>query len=191
MSYILDLYPPGKTHVMVDLETWGQGNDAMPVSLGAVKFTRDSIVERFHVGIDPVSAERFGRKIDAGTILWWMDADRREALDAWLALPKVDIDAALCGFYNWGAQTLPEQLGGLWGNGAAFDNVILRNAYNAVGIGELYPVKFRKDWCYRTLKATNPDIAIERVGLHHSAVDDAETQALHLQRICAARGIAL
>jgi DNA polymerase III epsilon subunit-like protein len=39
------------------------------------------------------------------------------------------------------------------------------------------------DRCYRTMVRVMPDTKLARVGVHHSAVDDAATQALHLQRI--------
>jgi hypothetical protein len=60
-------------HVMLDLETWGTGNDAVVVSIGACKFDKNDILDAFHVGVDPKSCMELGLKVDAGTILWWMD----------------------------------------------------------------------------------------------------------------------
>jgi hypothetical protein len=65
----------------------------------------------------------------------------------------------------------------VWGNGAAFGNVILRSAYAACGL--LPPWEFWNDRCYRTLKNLRPDIKLERSGTHHNALDDAITQAEH------------
>lgn len=176
-------------HIMGDLETFGTGNNALPVSLGAVKFDGDRIIERFHVGIDPVDAERFGLKIDAGTIMWWFDAERDEARKQWLALPKVDLIAALDGFATWVEETPKADRGSFWGNGATFDNIILCSAYAAAGL--TYPFYFTRDACYRTMKNLAPDIELVRVGTHPNAADDAESQAVHLQDICRARGIVL
>lgn len=173
----LEPLPPA--HIMLDLETWGNGNKAVIVSIGACKFTRDEITDRFHVGVDPASCHARGLEIDADTILWWMDPERREALDEWLKLERVDLASALLGFSMW-AESGPGILA-IWGNGSTFDNVILRSAYKATG--QEYPVKFWQDQCYRTMKNLTPHVPIQREGTHHDALDDAITQARHLQAI--------
>lgn len=173
-----EIKPPEPTHVMVDLETWGTGNKAVPVSLGAARFTADKILDMFHVAIDPVSAQLHGLEIDAETILWWFDPGRDEARKRWLGMERVDIGSALSGFAEWLNQNSPVAL---WGNGSTFDNVILRSAYAATGLE--YPIRFWQDQCYRTIKYLTPECAIEREGTHHDALDDAVSQAKHLQRI--------
>jgi hypothetical protein len=176
--------PPQPVHVMVDIETWGTGNDAIPVSLGACKFDGTEILDQFHVGIDPASAQAFGLSIDASTILWWFDPERDEARRQWLELQKVDLASALMGFAEWCGTGSPAVA--LWGNGSTFDNIILRSAYKAVGLA--YPVPFWADQCYRTMKNRTPGIKLERIGTHHNALDDAISQAKHLQRIIAQVG---
>ena len=170
--------PQAPVHVMWDIETWGTGNDALPVSIGACKFNENNIVECFHVGIDPVSAQAYGLKIDAQTILWWMGPDRREALDEWLKLERIDLPSALLGLDLW-IKNGPGVLS-VWGNGSTFDNVILRSAFKAVG--HEYPVGFWQDACYRTVK-NRAAAKIDRTGTHHNALDDAVSQAKHLQAI--------
>lgn len=191
-------------HVMVDIETLGTGNNALPLSIGAVKFTKTDILGKFEVGIDPDDAQRYGRQITGGTVMWWFDPKRDDARKRIFDMTKVDLASALHGFADWcrlpiaigtpedevpldGEQVL--QLGSLWGNGAIFDNVILENAAAATRTD--WPFDFRRNECYRTMKNRNPDIRFERHGVHHDAVDDALSQALHLQRICAARGFEL
>lgn len=71
--------------------------------------------------------------------------------------------------------------GMVWGNGAMFDNSILGNSYKRCGLD--VPWKFWNDMCYRTIKNMNKHIPIGRVGTYHNAVDDAESQALHLIKI--------
>ena len=185
-------------NVMLDLETFGTGNDAAVISIGAVKFTQTRVIDRFHVGIDPASSESAGLKINAATVMWWLDPERAAAWAAWCALEKVDLPLALTGFSMWcdepptdsGDQThkqgdkLP-----IWGNGATFDNVILRSSYAACGLK--YPAAFYLDKCYRTAKGLAPEVKLVRIGTHHSAVDDAESQAVHLQEICSRLGVVL
>ena len=169
-------------HVMIDLETWGTGNYAVPVSIGAVKFDpakSESEWSTFHIAVDPESAMKAGLRADAETILWWMDDTRREALHCWYRLERVDLTSALDGFATWfGAESLP-----VWGNGATFDNVILRNAF--IAAGQDCPWKFWHDRCFRTMKALPGARELEprRAGTHHDALDDALHQARHLIRI--------
>jgi exodeoxyribonuclease VIII len=44
----------------------------------------------------------------------------------------------------------------------------------------MQPWRHWNDRCYRTVKSLYPDVKLERVGTHHNAVDDAESQARHL-----------
>lgn len=169
--------PPA--HIMLDLETWGNGNKAVIVSIGACKFNGDEITDQFHVGVDPASCQAFGLDVDADTILWWMDPQQDAARAEWLKLERIDLPSALLGFEMW-AKTGPSIVS-IWGNGATFDNVILRSACKATGIG--YPVKFWQDQCYRTMKYLTPNCPMQREGTLHNALDDAISQAKHLQRI--------
>lgn len=189
-------------HVMADIETLGTGNNALPLSIGAVKFTKTDILGKFEVGIDPDDAQRYGRQITGGTVMWWFDPARDEARKRIFEMPKVDLSSALQGFADW-CRIAPEgpeffegddgeiapKLGSLWGNGAIFDNVILENA--AAATQTEWPFDFWRIECYRTMKSRNPDILFERHGIYRYHLDDALSQALHLQRICAARGFDL
>jgi exodeoxyribonuclease VIII len=69
----------------------------------------------------------------------------------------------------------------VWGNGATFDNVILANAYDACRIRR--PWKYYADMCFRTVRNQYPHVQVKRQGTHHNALDDALTQAHHLQAI--------
>lgn len=172
-------------HVMLDLETLGTGNDAVILSIGAVKFDERAILDRFHVAIDPSSCQAHGLSIDARTVMWWLDEDREDARAQLLSHDRVDLATALEGYAMWfGPDSMPT-----WGNGSTFDNIILRSAYEACGLD--YPTKFWDDSCYRSLKNRVPQIKINRVGIHHDALDDAESQARHLQAIAKHLGISL
>jgi len=176
-------------HVMIDIETMGKGSRAAILSIGAVKFNPlyvgQPIEDSFHVGVTLESCARHGLNLDASTVEWWLDPARRPAWDAHLTLDKVDLWEALEGLRFWfGSKSLPT-----WGNGATFDNVILRNAYAATD--QVCPWEFWDDRCYRTLKSLAPEIAIERAGTHHSALDDAVSQAQHMQRVVAHLGLVL
>lgn len=168
-------------HVMIDLETMGTGSHAAILSIGAAKFDRDNgITDTFHVGVALESNRQFGRVIDASTVMWWMEPDRAEAREVYLALDKVDLFEALDGFATWFGDE--SGIAGVWGNGASFDNVILRNAYEAAQLD--CPWTYGLDRCFRTMKTEHPHIlAPTRDGVHHSALDDAIYQAAWLLTI--------
>lgn len=163
---------------MIDLETLGVGPNALILSIGAAKFTTDKIkiVDRFHQAIEPVTAFALGGVMDPDTVLWWMQPEREVARQAWLKLPRVHVAEALEGFSAWLGGNMP-----VWGNGASFDNVILRRAYERVGLE--CPWNFFNDRCYRTKKAEAPGVKTKRFGTHHSAVDDAIYQVEHLRDV--------
>jgi hypothetical protein len=172
-------------HMMVDLETMGTHVGAPILSIGAVMFdpNSDDMGERFHVGIELESNVECGRHPDPSTIMWWMAEDRAEARKALLDLPKVDLYSALDELAKWA----PEGEVWVWGNGAAFDNVILASAYKTVGIEPFW--KYKHDRCFRTINHLAPDVEWEDYGTAHDALDDAVSQARHLQKVVKHLGI--
>jgi hypothetical protein len=76
-----------------------------------------------------------------------------------------------------------------WGNGADFDLVILRSAFEAVDLDP--PYAFHRVRCFRTVKSLFKVKKPERIGVHHNALDDALHQIRHLQEICRQHGVKL
>lgn len=166
---------------MVDLETFDNTPTSLILSIGACKFYKAGsgfVGQHFHAFVDPVDAQKCGLTISAGTVDWWMDPARDAARADLMSHSKerVPLRVALTRFAAWLDGDRP-----VWGNGATFDNAILTNAYKAVGIKQ--PWSFWNDRCYRTMKSQYPDIKLERIGVHHSALGDALSQAQHLQQI--------
>jgi len=171
---------------MIDLETMGKRPNAPIIAIGAVLFDRIGTTSEFYRVIDLQSSVDAGAVIDASTVLWWMsqsDAARGEFSSEGAPLP--DALMAFAAFIDsrpgLGAA---KNLDGVWGNGAAFDNVIISEAYLNCGLEVPWP--FWLDRCYRTVKNMYPAVAMDRAGELHNAVDDARSQAQHLIAINAA-----
>lgn len=162
-------------NVMIDLETFGNKPGAVIVALGAVKFGPEGLGETFYTRIDPESCVALGMTLDASTVQWWLGQSEEARLE--IKKPGRSVDEALKNFSYW----LGDDRALMWGNGAAFDNVILAAAYQKAGIA--VPWKFWNDRCYRTVKALRPDVPLIKQGVAHNALDDACSQAVHLQEI--------
>lgn len=164
--------------IMLDLETMGNGPNAAIIAIGAVAFDELGISSRFYKQASLSSSVSLGLDCDPSTVMWWMQQSD-EARSAFKDNEKAEhICGVLAQFATWFCEVEGEEV---WGNGAAFDNVILANAYRKNSINP--PWKFWNDGCYRTIKSMHPDIELERVGTHHNALDDAESQAIHLIKI--------
>lgn len=164
--------------VMLDLETMGNGPQAAIIAIGAVEFDipTQQIGERFYTVIDLESAVARGGVMDASTVLWWLK--QSDAARAAFDRGGEHIAVALQQFAGWMENRAKRDDVRVWGNGAAFDNVILASAYRRSGTPQ--PWQFWNDRCYRTVKAQYPAVKMQRNGTHHNAVDDAESQARHL-----------
>lgn len=166
--------------VMLDLETMGNGPCAAIIPIGAVEFDIETglIGRRFYKQVDLASSVEAGGIIDASTVMWWMQ--QSEAARGAFSGKGCSNAQALCDFSFWAESCADGDLK-MWGNGAAFDNVILSSAYRRNKTEQ--PWKFWNDRCYRTVRAQHPNVEMVRVGTYHNAVDDAESQASHLIRM--------
>lgn len=169
--------------VMLDLETMGNGPEAAILAIGAVEFDalQQTIGASFYAVVDLESSVAHGGIMDPSTVLWWLK--QSDAARAAFNRPGDHIASALQKFSTWLENRDDPCAVRVWGNGAAFDNVILASAYRRNGTEQ--PWKFWNDRCYRTIKAQHPHIQMDRSGTHHNAVDDAESQARHLIAILA------
>ncbi len=174
-----------KTHIMLDLETMGNSSSAAITAIGAAKFSvEDGIIDTFYEKVDLESAAENGGVIDASTVVWWLkqgDEARKE-----MTQPGTHINLALDRFSYWVDLSDPC----VWGNGAAFDNVILTNAYKAAD--RTPPWKHWNDRCYRTIKAMFKQTPmVEPPEIAHHAMYDAIAQAKHLILIAKTHGLEL
>ena len=166
---------------MVDLETMGKGPEAAIVAIGVVEFDLETsdIGRTFYAKVSLESAMEHGGKVDASTVMWWLQ--QSDEARAELCTDQEHIIDALVGLSRWMRDCCPLEERRVWGNGATFDNVILKSAYENCSFD--VPWKHWGDRCYRTVKNMVPDIPLVRRGVHHNALDDALSQAEHLIRL--------
>ncbi|OCS72257.1 exodeoxyribonuclease VIII [Escherichia coli] len=171
-------------HLMIDLETMGKNPDAPIISIGAIFFDPQTgdMGPEFSKTIDLDTA---GGVIDRDVIKWWLKQSR-EAQSA-IMTDEIPLDDALLQLREFIDENSGEFFVQVWGNGANFDNVILRRSYERQGI----PCP----WCYcndrdvRTIvelgKAIDFDArtAIPFEGERHNALDDARYQAKYVSAI--------
>ncbi|ELU9823191.1 3'-5' exoribonuclease, partial [Escherichia coli] len=171
-------------HLMIDLETMGKNPDAPIISIGAIFFdprTGDMGPE-FSKTID---LETAGGVIDRDTIKWWLKQSR-EAQSA-IMTDEIPLDDALLQLREFIDENSGEFFVHVWGNGANFDNTILRRSYERLGIP--CPWRYYNDRDVRTIvelgKAIDFDArtAIPFEGERHNALDDARYQAKYVSVI--------
>ena len=176
-------------NVMTDLESMGKGSHAAIAAIGACFFdpTKGVIGKTFYQPVDIESATDAGLVIDANTVKWWMkQSDEARELFRKKAYP---LDTALQDFADFIEDNCPNKDDvQVWGNGAAFDNVILRNAFGAARIP--VPWEFWNDRDVRTMVelgrevlGIDPKNDIPFEGVKHHALNDAIHQARYVSVI--------
>ena len=163
------------TQVMIDIETLSTQYNAAILSIGAVKWEESEIVDTFYVNVDPKSCKELGLHVEHKTVEWWLkqSAEARKAL---LNDQKTLTDALKVFRIWYGSKSLPT-----WGNGAAFDLVIMTHAFRCLGTEP--PWKPWEERCYRTMNELVKIPHAPRDGIYHNALDDAVYQTKHLIKI--------
>ncbi|AIF93312.1 Exodeoxyribonuclease VIII encoded by cryptic prophage CP-933P [Escherichia coli O157:H7 str. SS17] len=170
-------------HLMIDLETMGKNPDAPIISIGAIFFDPQTgdMGPEFSKTID---LETAGGVIDRDTIKWWLKQSR-EAQSA-IMTDEIPLDDALLQLREFIDENSGEFFVQVWGNGANFDNTILRRSYER---RDPCPWRYYNDRDVRTIvelgKAIDFDArtAIPFEGERHNALDDARYQAKYVSAI--------
>ncbi|MGR7299272.1 3'-5' exonuclease [Klebsiella aerogenes] len=175
-------------HLMIDLETMGNKPNAPIVSIGAVFFAPSTgeLGEEFYRVVSLKSSVDGGAVPDPDTIMWWMQQSR-EARNAICDEGSLSISAALIKLNTFILDNCSPDKVQVWGNGATFDNVILRSSYDREFIPCIW--KFWNDRDVRTIVelgraiGINPRRDIPFEGDMHNALADAKHQAKYVSAI--------
>jgi len=174
-------------HLMIDLETMGNRPYAPIISIGAVFFdpSSDETGSELSVNISLDSSMRHRARPDASTIIWWMEqsADARASLTS----DTVSLPDALISLTEFISKHANPKFLQVWGNGASFDCVILRNSYELCGIDS--PWQWWNDRDVRTIVEMGKAVGFDPKrdmpfdGVRHNALADAVHQAKYVSAI--------
>ncbi|HFP5009649.1 TPA: 3'-5' exoribonuclease [Escherichia coli] len=171
-------------HLMIDLETMGKNPDA-PINALAGKFFDPATGEMGPEFSKTIVLETAGGVIDRDTIKWWLKQSR-EAQSAILT-DEIPLDDALLQLREFIDENSGEFFVQVWGNGANFDNVILRRSYERQEIP--CPWRYTNDRDVRTIVALglvmdfDARSVITFEGERHNALHDARYQAKYVSAI--------
>ena len=165
-------------HLMLDIETMGNGSYAAVTSIAAVEFDLETgkTGREFHKRISLQSSLDMGLKVTASTLLWWLDQTK----EAQKELHGVDdLFDTLVEFNIW----VGDKEYQVWGNGASFDCSILRDAFEICELEA--PWKFFNERDVRTLSSLIPDIkkGMKFEGEPHNPIDDCKHQIKYCNEI--------
>ncbi|MBI6549911.1 3'-5' exoribonuclease [Xenorhabdus sp. VLS] len=175
---------------MLDLETMGTAVDSAIISIGAVFFNpaTGELGSYFYRAVDLTSSMQSGGTVDGDTVRWWLrqDSEARAAITV-NGLPSItEVLFELEEFVNENTKYNTRSLK-VWGNGVAFDNVILRSAYEREKIKPFW--HWYNDRDVRTMVELGRAIGVDPkqnmpfAGKQHNALDDAIHQAKYVSVI--------
>lgn len=180
--------------IMLDLETFGVGDNAAVVSMGAVRFSLDEVFEtsvghlrskknaamavfEAFVDLKDTPVEHLG-VLDASTVLWWLEQSEEARASLTKAQERIPLRQALVEFKSW-VEESPARC--LWTNGPSFDERLLHQAFDRCGV--VWPFRYNAGRDVRTMRdvATAMGLgfyALPDSRIAHKALDDALSQAL-------------
>lgn len=159
-------------HIMVDLETLSLTSNARIVSIGAMCFQSkgEGVGEPWFYQTIKYDEDDTRFDVDPGTLAWW----KKQSPEAQKVLTDPDapsLSEGLDNFVNWMRCFDSPRV---WGNGAVFDNAVLKNSL--IKCGKVIPWSHKNDRCYRTLIAQY-EVKKVKPKIEHHALYDAVAQA--------------
>jgi hypothetical protein len=168
-----------KHHVMIDIETAAKCNKALVLSVGVVSFYpyENKIIKSSQTRMELAEQILMGRETSQETCDWWLEQDPRAIKSAWFeGINRSTVESLyeeLASFFSTGEEIV-------WANGVDFDLSILESLFDDFNFKT--PWKYSLKRCMRTLKEVKGVEEIDRQGLHHDSLDDAEHQARQVMK---------
>lgn len=155
---------------MIDIETLSTRADAAILSIAAVRFDLKTgkVGPTFYERIANDCNKKLRRHIDPQTVRWWMNQKGESIYEAFTIGPRVTLQNALLQLTLF----ITEEDGlKIWANSPSFDLVILKHAYEQLGMAE--PWEYWQERDVRTLASLNKTIknGTENKRAHHPLAD--------------------
>lgn len=167
-------------HVMVDLETFGKGENAVIAAISAIAFDikTGDISRVFYQKIDITTCLALGMEVDGSTIYWWLNQSEEARME--LLTDTQTILVAIARLSEWMGYISEFQV---WGNGASFDLPKLKNAF--VKCGYNVPWNHWNERDVRTMVMLRPEVKEEMTweGIKHHAEFDGRFQVAVVSKI--------
>ncbi|MFW6247150.1 MAG: 3'-5' exonuclease [bacterium] len=159
--------------LMLDVETLGNKSYSALLSIGAVEFDINTgeIGSKFYKRIDLQSSLDVGLKVNGSTFYWWLQ--QSQAARDEICKENEHISIVIKEFYSYFRKINNPEIQ-IWGNGARLDIGLLEDAYEACGLLDLMPWKFRCERDVRTIVSIAPHVKDNYPfnGIEHHPVDD-------------------
>jgi hypothetical protein len=169
--------------VMIDLETLSTKNNAIILTIGAVKFNINKELDKtkqLYMRINLQSCKNLKMHTDRSTVKWWKEQSKEAQYEVFDHPDRIDIKDALAALTDFikDARTV-------WANSPNFDCVILENAFNKC--------KMTVPWKFWNLRDSRTVYALARLNLTtfrkniedeksaHNALNDCIIQILALK----------
>jgi len=158
------------TDLMIDIETLGNGKNALPAQIGAVYFDRYSglLGAEFKMNIDARDAQNHGCEFDADTVYWWL-SQSPEAIKSFTTGVLHPLKQTMMSLITFSAQAKQ-----IWSH-STFDFVIMQETFKLLKLNG-FPYRAARDIRTLTDLADLNTKNYTREGVHHDALDDAKFQ---------------
>lgn len=172
------------TDIMIDIETLSTRNDAVILTIGAVKFNVNKELDKtkqLYMRINLQSCKDLKMHTDRSTVKWWQEQSKEARYEVFEHPDRIDIKDALvklAEFVKDGKY--------IWANSPNFDCVILENAFNKC--------KLEVPWKFWNLRDCRTVYGLARLNLNtfrknvtmtvktdHNALDDCIIQILAMK----------
>lgn len=184
------------TDIMLDLETMDNTATSAILSVGAVacNLVTGEIYDTYYRVVDLQYQQENGFTFNPSTIYWWLG--QTQGARRALTIPgKILLEEMCKSFDKWiRHQEGNSQSFRLWGNGASFDNAIIRHAFSR--FEKEFPIPFWQDRDVRTVVGFYPyklfrewKLDNQREGTYHNALDDAKYQVAYCSHILQELGV--
>jgi exodeoxyribonuclease VIII len=171
-----------QNEVMIDIETLSTKNNALILTIGAIKFSRNKDIEplestvNFYKRISIKSCKKLNMDIDNDTVQWWNNQTKDARYEAIENKDRHDIKDVLIELTEF-----IKDCKYIWANSPNFDCVILENAYRCCNLEIPWKYWNLRD-CRTIYDLGNTSLKSITTETKHNSLEDCYNQILCLNK---------